>query len=200
VNGRDRKVAAIGVILLLITGMGILLYPADETDADESTEVTDITYTVTWSTSSDTITDTQFVDRDGWQKDYSLHMGADVWIEKVTISIDWQESFNPQGILLSWNWSDRIEASVAIDELQFSRSISGYNRIEITASNGAIQETSIKAEEREDIESWIQDQTTDKLSCVIDLSITPKPWPFDRGNDVVIRITSYYRIPSIITL
>ena len=179
-NERDRKVAAIGIILLFVTGMGILLYPADETDGDESTGAIDIAYTVTWSASSDTITDTQFVDRDGWQKTYLLHMEADAWIEEVMISIDWQESFHPQGLLLSWNWSDRIDASVAIDELQFSRSISGYNRIEITASNEALQETSIKAEEREDIESWIKDQTTDKISCFIDLSITPKPWPFDR--------------------
>ncbi len=198
-NGRDRMVVAVGVSLLLVTGMGILLYP-DDTETDEPKDTREIIYTVIWSPASDTVTVNDYVSRDGWQKEYTLQMGDGAVIDSVTVSLDWHEAFNPHGLFLSWNWSDKIEVSVAVDELRFSQTTTGYGKLHVTAANTERWEATCETKNREEVDRWIHNQTTDTLSCTIDMSITPKPWPFDRGNDFTLRITYHYLIPSITTI
>ncbi|MGC9308313.1 MAG: hypothetical protein ACP5FL_06005 [Thermoplasmatota archaeon] len=197
-NKRDRMVVAMGVSLLLITGMGIFFFPND-TAVDTPEETQETIYTVVWIPASDTVTDSDYIGRDGWRKEYTLQMGDGAVIDSVTVSLDWYEAFNPHGLFLSWNWSDKIEASITVDELQCSQTISGYEKIQMTATNTVPQKATLETANKAEIDRWIHNQTTDTLSCIIDMSITPKPWPFDRGNDFTLRITYHYLTPSITT-
>ncbi len=125
---QDKMVIMAGIVILIISLAGIVYH---EKTYVASEEVKKVSYRVTWREYSDEIVDNGYVGKDGWQNNYEIVLGNNAYIYQVEIKVEWSDDLNFHGIILPWNWSDKIDLSASIDELQFSQSASGYEKIEL---------------------------------------------------------------------
>jgi len=193
---QDKIVILAGVVILLISIMGIVYH---EKTYVASEEVKKVSYTVSWKEYSDELVDSGFVGRDGWENGYEIDLPENAYVYQVEVKIDWSDNLNFHGLILPWNWSDKIEASVNINELQFSQSAGGYEKIELDVSKDKPKDFQADVESKEELNEILKNMALNKITCNVSLSITPKPIFFDRGNDFTLHIIYHYCIPEVKT-
>lgn len=192
---QDKMVIFAGVMILIIAVAGILYH---EKAYVASEKVEKNSYRVTWTEYSDEIVESDFVGGEGWENDYVIETTKEnAWIHSVEVKISWADNLDFHGLIFPWNWTDKIDATVNINEMSFSRSSSGYGSIEITASEEPPKDFVVEAENMEEVNEIVKDMAKNNLTCEINLSITPKPLLIDRGNDFTISIIYHYSIPTI---
>ncbi len=191
---QDKMVIMAGIVILIISLAGIVYH---EKTYVASEEVKKVSYRVSWREYSDEIVDNGYVGKDGWQNNYEIVLGNNAYIYQVEIKIEWSDDLNFHGIILPWNWSDKIDVSASIDELQFSQSASGYEKIELDVTKEKPKDFIAETQSKEEINEMLKDMAVNHINCSIDLSITTKPIFFDRGNDFTVYIIYHYCIPEI---
>ena len=198
---QDKIVIFAGIVILIISIAGILYH--EKTYVATSEEIKKTEYVVSWIEYSDEIVDNGFVGRDGWGASYSLDIdypseGKEYGvITAVDIILEWSDNLDFHGLILPWNWSDLVEMNVKIDELGFSQSAKGYGKIELHVEKGQPQDFTKEAENETQLYEYLAQNALNEVNCKINLSITPKPRFFDRGNDFIMRIVYHYYVPEI---
>jgi len=191
---QDRLVIMAGVVILIISVLGIVYH---EKNYATSEEIKETSYMVSWKEYSNEITDSGYVGKDGWQNSYEIDLQDNAFIYEVETKIEWSDNLNFHGIILPWNWSDKIDMSASIHEMGFSQSASGYGMIELSAEKEKPQDFITKVSSKEEAVNMVKDMALSHINCSITLAITPKPMFFDRGNDFTLHITYHYLVPQI---
>lgn len=197
---QDKMVILLGIIIIAVAVVGIAYH---EQTYVASEEVESVSYKVSWRDYSDEIMEEGYVDKtEGWQNTYDITIDdPNACIYKVEVKITWSDDRDFHGIILPWNWSDAIEATVSIDEMQFSQSASGYGAIEMVAQRDRPNDFKVDTADEEEISKIIQDTgVINSINCNMDLSILAKPMFLDRGNDFTLYITYHYCIPEIVAM
>ena len=193
---QDKIVILAGIVILIISIIGIVYH--EETYV-ASEEVKKVSYTVSWKEHSDEIIDNDYVGKAGWQNEYEINLQENAYIYQVEIKLEWTDNLNFHGLILPWNWSDKIEMDASIEEMQFSQSASGYEGIEIDVAKEKPKDFQANVKSMEELQEMLKDMALNKITCNISLSIIPKPIFFDRGNDFTLHIIYHYCIPEIKT-
>ena len=193
-NRQDKLVIMAGVVILIISLIGIVYH---EKNYVTSEEIKETSYMVTWREYSDEIVDNGYVGKDGWQGNYDISLQKTAHIYKVEIKVEWSDNLNFHGFILPWNWSDKMELSASIDKMGFSQSASGYEGIEMNTEKEKLDDFISKATSKEDVVKEVESMTNNDINCTLSLSITPKPMFFDRGNDFTVHIIYHYLTAEI---
>ncbi len=190
----DRIVIMVGIIILVIAIIGILYH---EKTYVVSEKVRKNEYIVSYVDRSDEIRQDGFVGKNGWNEIFTIEAEKNAVIHKVELFIEWKDNLDLHGIIFPWNWTDKMEASIEIPEMVFSRSISSYKSIEVFVEKEKPKDKKIVAGSREEVEKILNKEALNKINCSITLSIETKPLFFDRGNSFDIRIIYHYSVPKI---
>ncbi|MCD6481573.1 MAG: hypothetical protein J7L31_04800 [Thermoplasmata archaeon] len=191
---QDRLVIMAGVVILIISVIGIVYH---EKNYVASEEVKETSYMVSWREYSDEIVDSGYVGKDGWHNNYEIDVKNDACIYKVEIKVDWSDNLNFHGFILPWNWSDRVEVSASIDEMGFSQSAAGYDGVELSVEKDKPDDFISKVNDKETVMEQVKDMARSSINCSLSLSITPKPMFLDKGNDFTVHIIYHYLTPEI---
>ena len=197
--GRQDKIVIIaGIIILVIAGVGIVYH---EQAYVASEDVEKISYRTTWRDYSDYITEEGYLDKDGWQNEYKIHLKQNAVIYRAEVQLDWTDDRNAQGLFLPWNWSDNIEVNVDVEELQFSLSDSKYEGpITLIAQKDKPKDIILEEINQTEMENIISNEEREEINCKITLSIIPKPKFLDKGNNFTLKITYHYCLPETQTI
>lgn len=197
---QDKMVVLLGIIIIAVAVVGIAYH---EKTYVASEEVEKVSYKVSWEEHSDEIMEEGYVGKaEDWQNTYDITLDDDnACIYKVEIKITWSDDRDFHGLILPWNWSDVIDATVSIDEMQFSQSSSGYGIIEMVATSDRPSDFKVDTADEEKVSEIIKEKgVINSINCNIDLSILAKPLFLDRGNDFTLYITYHYCTPEIVTM
>ena len=177
----DRMVVLAGIFILIIAVAGIVYH---ERTYVASEELKEVSYRITWNEDSGYITEKENVDKDGWQNEYYINLDENASIYSIEVNLEWTDDWDFHGFILPWNWSDKIDMSVDINELQFSQSVSGYNSpIKMNEVKNKPKDKIVEEANKEEIDKIIKNDEKNEVNCKVSLSIEPKPMILDRENE-----------------
>lgn len=133
----------------------------------------------------------------GWQRGYTIEIEETAIISSICVELRWIDRLDFHGLIFSWNWTDKMHMNVDIPELNFSQSSSGYKEVDIVALREIPNGFVIEAKNEKEVVEKLKEMEMNKIHCNIDLSITPKPRFFDKGNQFTLLIDCCYYIPEI---
>jgi hypothetical protein len=193
---RDKMVIFVGIFILIIALIGVMYEEKEYTEARE--EEKKIKYAVTWEE-----------DTGGFKEAGTAMRGEATTITvpitqeglmHVEFTLEWSDTLST-GILIPWNWSDMLEIAVdAPGTSEFSSNpVGGYTSpLILTATLGEKPgEMRVNATNETELHSIISSYiTTDGVGdWNADITIQPKPFIFDRGNDFTLTVTYTYYTP-----
>lgn len=191
---QDKMVIFAGILILIIAIAGIIYHEKTYVVGEE---IKEIEYKVTWIDKSNEFSIKDYVGKEGWQEEYDISLDKNANIYLVEIKLEWKDNFDFHGIIFPWNFTDKMSINVKIDELDFSKSLDGYGKIEMRAEGKKINDMLIKAKNETEVIKMLNNMTKNKATCKINLSIFPKPRFFDKGNDFSLYVVYRYSIPVI---
>jgi hypothetical protein len=198
---QDRLVVLVGAIILVIAVIGIVYHEETYVESKEDEEQT--SFKVSWKTFSEDLSDTLSVaEGETAVQTYNLAVNnPTACIYRVELELTWEDDWNFRGLILPWNWSDEVSASVSIDELgQFSQSASGYAALEMSASVEQPEDFKVETQDTETLSALIKERgyARSEVNVDVNLDIDAKPIILDSGNEITVHLTYHYCTPEII--
>lgn len=197
---KDRIVVLVGILILIVSIIGIVYHEKEYTAAEIVPEK--YTYNVDWEEKTVTLNDEGHVAK-GTTATYNYSIDRD-GLTCVKFEMDWSDDLS-RGFIIPWNWSDILEMKIsAPGNTKFSGqdSVSGFaSPLVVEAKIGDMPSSmqinaSNETEVYEILDSkYISKEGKGQWTASID--ITTKPMFFDRGNDFTMYIGYTYYEPVI---
>jgi len=195
---RDKMVVFVGILILIVALIGVMYEEKGYTQAEK--EEQKITYAIEWEEGMKSFQEEGTVTK-GKETTLTYLINQEGLME-VEFRLEWSDNL-ARGILIPWNWSDILEIKIdAPGSVEFSSNpVSGYKSpLIVRAKVGDIPSTMMvnvtnETEVQDIASSYITKNGMGDWNAHI--SIKPKPFFFDRGNDFTLYVTYEYYSPTI---
>ncbi len=194
---RDKMVIFVGILILIIALIGVMYEEKQYTEASEEEEK--ITYSIEWKDETTSFLEDGTVTK-GEATTLTFPINQEGLME-VEFRLEWIDNL-ARGILIPWNWSDVIEMKIdAPGSVELSSNpVSGHaSPLIITAKVGEKpDEMRINATNETELWNILSSYiTTNGMGdWSAEISILPKPFIFDRGNDFTLYVDYTYYYPT----
>jgi len=195
---RDKMVVFVGFLILVVALIGVMYEEKGYTEAAK--EEKKIMYAVEWEEGMNGFQEEGTVTKsEATTLTYEINQEG---LTEVEFRLEWNDNL-ATGIIIPWNWSDLIEMKVSgPGGVVFSSNpASGYKSpLVIKAEIGEVPSSmTINATNETEVWNIINPYITTKGMGTwnAEISIKPKPFFFDRGNDFTIYVTYKYYTPEV---
>ncbi|MBC7081808.1 MAG: hypothetical protein H5T44_06185 [Thermoplasmatales archaeon] len=190
-DNKDKMVISVGIAILIVAIIGIVYH---EKSYVGTKEIQKEKYRISWREYSNEITDEFYLGKEGVEKTYEIKLDENyAGISSIYLSVEWKDNINLHGLIFKWNWTDKVDATVNIPEMNFSKSFSEYEKIEASVKGKYPSDFIFEGNETEVYEK-LKEYEMKNAKCKASFSITPKPIILDKGNDLQVKIVyTYYK-------
>ncbi|MBC7128518.1 MAG: hypothetical protein H5T45_02140 [Thermoplasmatales archaeon] len=193
-DNRDKMVISVGIAILVVAIIGIVYH---ERSYVSMQEIQKEKFRVSWVEYSDEINDEFYVGKEGIEQTYEIKLNENyAGISSLHALIEWEDNINLHGIIFKWNWTDKVDATISVPEMNFSKSYSEYGKIEASVK-GSIPNDFIFEGNETALYEKLKEYEIKDVKCKTSFSITPKPVLLDKGNGIQIKILYTYYKPKI---
>ncbi|MEM1513893.1 MAG: hypothetical protein QW762_00975 [Candidatus Thermoplasmatota archaeon] len=193
-DNKDKIVISIGIAILVLAIIGIIYHERGYVGIKE---IQKEKYRVSWIEYSNEIDDEFYLGKEGIDQTYEIKIDENyAGISSLYLTASWDDDINLHGIIFKWNWSDKVDATISVQEMNFSKSFSEYEKIEASIKGSIPNDFIFEGNETELYEK-LKEYEIKQIKCKTSFSISTKPKFIDRGNDLQIKIIYTYYKPKI---